>query len=216
MCNFIFGNGCPSNNNCCDRKPKPPVIGIPGPQGPIGPMGPTGPQGIMGPQGPQGVQGATGATGPTGPQGATGATGPQGIQGEPGAQGIANARYVESADGTVDAGAKIPFTVTVATNGTDITYEGSTVTVPTAGVYMVTFGATGTSAGTTFGVNLFMNGAEIANTKIFAVTTAGNLACVSKTILLTIPSNATIQLNNPTDSTLSLTNSSITIALLNT
>ncbi len=205
MCNFIFGNGCPSNNNnCCDRRPKPPVIAIPGPQGPIGPMGATGPQGIMGPQGPQGIQGVTGATGP------------QGIQGEPGTQGIANARYVESADGTVEAGAKIPFTLTIATSGSDITYEGSTVTVPTAGVYLVTYGATGTSSGTTFGVNLFMNGAEVANTKISAVTTAGNLACVSKTILLTIPSNATIQLNNPTDSTLSLTNSSITIALLNT
>lgn len=207
MCNFIFGNGCPgnnNNNNCCDRRPRPTVVGIPGPQGPVGPQGPQGPQGIMGPQGPRGATGATGATG------TTGATGPQGIQ------GIANARYVESTDGTVEAGANIPFTITVATTGTDITYEGNTVTVPTAGVYMVSYGATGTSAGTTFGVTLYMNGTEVANTKISDVTTAGNLACVSKTILLNIPSNATIQLNNPTDSTLSLTNSSITIALLNT
>lgn len=208
MCNFFNGNNncCPTREqNCCPNRRENRIVVIPGPIGPQGPQGPQGERGIMGPQGERGV---------TGPQGATG---PQGTTGPQGPQGIANGLYVETGGVTdVPIGGNYPFTTAVGTTGTNITYTGDTITLPTAGTYLVAYSATSTATATELSVGIFLNDAIVANSTVSESSTEGNTKNVGKTILVYAPSSSTLKLGNQSGAVSSLTNGSITVALLNT
>lgn len=238
MCNFFNGNNncCPTREqNYCPNRRDDRIVVIPGPIGPQGPQGPQGERGIMGPQGPQGERGATGAigpqgqvgatgaTGPQGPIGATGATGPQGPVGATGAtgpqgqQGIANGLYVETGGVTdVPIGGYYPFTTAVGTTGTNITYTGDTITLPTAGTFLVAYSATSTATATELSVGIYLNDAIVANSTVSESSTEGNTKNVGKTVLVYAPAGSTLKLGNQSGAVSSLTNGSITVALLNT
>lgn len=214
MCNFFNGNNncCPTGEqNCCSNRREDRIVVIPGP---MGPQGPQGERGIMGPQGPQGERGATGATGATGPQGPIGATGATGASGP---QGIANGLYVETGGVTdVPVDGYYPFTTAVGTTGTNITYTGDTITLPTAGTYLVAYSATSTATATELSVGIYLNDAIVANSTVSESSTEGNTKNVGKTILVYAPAGSTLKLGNQSGAVSSLTNGNITVALLNT
>lgn len=213
-CNFFGFRPCCENqyytpSNRCLRE-------IPGPVGPRGPMGPAGPMGA------QGATGATGATGtsagfgtPTATATALGAgatptvtvtaNGPNTAKvfsfafGIPAATTTFDALYASGTNETVSTNAIIPITQNTATDSTTLSVSANAVTVADAGVYLVTYGATGTLNSTTagdFSVQLYANGTAIDGeviTDYGATTTAAN---VSKTILYTASAGDTLSIYN--------------------
>ena len=88
-----------------------------------GPTGPTGPAGGPGPTGPTGL---TGSPGPTGPTGGTGPTGPTGPTGSPGPPGANNPK------------AWVSFTYISSTLTIIASYNISSITRSSTGIYVVT------------------------------------------------------------------------------
>jgi BclA C-terminal domain/Collagen triple helix repeat (20 copies) len=128
-----------------------------GPKGPRGLRGVTGKAGAAGPQGIQGDLGATGAIGPAGPKGTTGTTGTAGTNGVSQYAYIYNVSVesvtVES-DVTFDSNGLL-------TSGFTHTVGAAPITVVSAGVYKVTFSASGTE---TSQFALFVNGTLVPGT----------------------------------------------------
>lgn len=181
-----------NNNNCgCNRIIRVPVsqIGqsIQGPTGPVGPIGPqgatgptgptgaTGPQGIQGLQGIQGVQGPIGATGPTGPTGPSGAFDTFGSFYTTGPQTISNA-------------ANIPINSTISSS--NVTLSNNTVTVPTAGTYIVNYGVGVSQAASTEAINLTLNNTAVNGT----ARQISNSSPTNGTVVLSIPAGGTLNL----------------------
>ena len=238
MCSLF---GC--NNNCCNncnvrviRGPIGPTgatgaRGPQGPQGPVGPIGPTGATGATGPIGPQGPIGLTGATGPQGPAGPTGATGPQGpigltgatgpqgpagptgATGPQGPSGINNGVYASANTVVVDSGAIIPLTLNSQTTTSSLGVVDGSVTLPSAGTYLISYAVDGSVTGDVLSVSLYFNDAPIANETITVDSTADTLVAVSKTILYTATEGGTLSLYNTSATPLTVTNGSITALL---
>ena len=240
MC-FLCNNGCNCNRNICNcnrcsqeriilrgpvgpQGPRGPIgpqgatgpqglqgsQGIPGPVGPIGPAGATGATGATGPQGPVGATGATGATGPQGPVGATGATGPQGEQGVPGTN---NAVYAGLSDATdIAQNAIIPLTLVAATDGSTFTVSDGAINLPEAGTYLVSYSVNGSNATGDIATTLYLNGTPVIGETLSEAST-GDIANLSKTILLTTNAPAALSIFNTSAGTATISNASITALL---
>ena len=214
------------------------ATGATGPTGPTGPRGTRGATGATGPQGPQGETGATGATGaaagfgtptaaatalPAGsaPTATVTASGPDTAKvfdfefGIPAATAAAgDAIYASSGAQTAAAAAIIPITQNAATPGTTMTVAANAVHVP-AGTYLVSYGATGTTgANGTFSVQLYQNGAAIANEIITNETANTQEANVSKTIVYTTAAPATLSIHNASTDISTYTDANLTVMKL--
>jgi hypothetical protein len=140
--------------------------GAPGAVGAPGAAGAAGTTGLAGPAGPAGAAGAAGALGPAGPAGtagATGALGPAGPAGAAGANGLAEYGYIYNVSAeTVALEADVTFDSNgVLTAGITHLAGGAGITVVNAGVYKVSFSASGTEPNQ---MALFVNGTPIAGT----------------------------------------------------
>jgi hypothetical protein len=138
-------------------------IGPTGSRGPTGVAGPLGPQGSKGTTGTQGARGVTGLGGTNGARGTTGSRGPTGTAGAAGSGGVTQYAYIYNtsvetvaieADVTLDSNG-------VLTSGFTHTAGLAPITVVGAGVYKVTFSASGTE---TSQFALFVNGTLVPGT----------------------------------------------------
>ena len=227
-CNFGNNNCCNrSYNNSCNnviylRGP----MGATGPQGPRGPIGPqgatggVGPQGPVGPIGPQGPAGATGATGATGPQGPVGPVGPQGPAGATGATGATGPQgpagtndviYASNAGGAVAPSSIIPLTFNTATPTTTMSVSADAVNLAETGTYLISFFANGSIPTGDFTVQLYLNGAPIANEIITLNNPAGEQNAGSKTILVSATAGDTLSIYNTSADTATLTGASLLV-----
>ena len=169
-------------------------------------QGPPGPQGPVGPQGPAGPQGATGVQGPAGPQGEQGPQGPQGPQGEQGPQGPAGtippvyanlfSTNAQTLNSTANYGsAAIPLTLNSTSSSADFTQstDQTSLNVLQPGVYAVNYGViveTGANPADNTCVVVTLNNASIIN----SFTIPQNQDAVSKTFVISLPSNSTLRL----------------------
>ena len=211
-----YGNNAITGNQTNVAGGSIPELGARGPAGPQGPQGAQGPQGTQGAQGPQGVQGPQGAQGPQGTQGA------QGPQGTPGTVlSFADFYALMPPDNAakVGPGTAVAFPRAGAASGTDIVQSnGTTFTLATAGIYLVTFQVSVTEAGQ---LVLTQNGNELAQsvvgratgtsqivgTSLVTASASDSLQVVnpnSASSLLTITPNAGNSLNNPVSAHLTI------------
>ncbi|MBR2384207.1 MAG: hypothetical protein IKA99_01210, partial [Clostridia bacterium] len=151
------------------------------------------------------------------PQGLTGATGPQGPQGPQGPAGTPatfDALYAGvNTTTTVPADTIIPLTQLATTPTTTLSVTNNSVNLPTAGTYLVSYSANGTSADNTLTIQLLQNGTAISTELISSNTTSGNQS-LNKTILLTTTEASTLSLNNASADTATLISSAITVQKL--
>ncbi|MFN7932800.1 MAG: hypothetical protein U0R19_05700 [Bryobacteraceae bacterium] len=186
------------------------VAGATGPAGASGPAGPTGPTGTAGAAGVTGPTGFTGSTGPTGATGATGAigfgvpgaTGPTGVTGPTGATGAAGAGGLSAyggvfdlatiASATVVGGTDVPFSNNGALSGVSHSAGGTTVTVPTAGVYEVSYSISIT-AGIGSAIAIAVNGSVDSSSSVPALVAVGN---ISGQVMLTLAAGDVITMRN--------------------
>lgn len=198
------------------------AIGPQGPAGPVGatgatgatgPQGPTGATGAIGPQGPQGLTGATGATGPQGPQGpagpagATGATGATGPQGPSGTNDIL---YANSGTNSVAADATVPLTQAAATAGTTMSVSANAVNLPEAGIYLVSYFASGSVTTGNLDVSLYLNGTLIPGETI-TITNSTDVSAAGKTVLINAAAAGPLTLHNSSTGTATLTSAALTV-----
>lgn len=175
-------------------------------EGPIGPQGIQGPQGLQGPIGLTGPQGPTGLTGATGPQGPIGLTGPQGPQGPAGPAFNAYLSATATTSAPLVTSAPIPFNRVNLTS--NITIANGTISIPTAGVYLVDWNASITTpaAAGILAVGLFdlTNGDYIntSNTGQTIETTGGTH--LAGTAIINAIAGATYQLRNASNTTVNL------------
>lgn len=195
MCN-LFCNG-----NCrCNCRPN--TVILRGPQGPVGPSGARGPIGPQGPAGATGATGATGAVGPVGPQGPAGATGSSGTN---------DILYATSGAASVGVGAIIPLTLNSSTTGATTSVTNDSVNLPSAGTYLVSYFANGSTTDGAQSVSLYLNGAAISGETVSATTPQGGKSALSKTVLVTTTGASTLSLYNVSAETLTLDSASITV-----
>lgn len=141
--------------------------------------------GITGPIGPRG---ATGPTGPTGPTGATGPTGPTGATGT--FENI-NATIVNTASQDITTGTAVTFGSIVTNNG--MTVANTSITVPSAGTYLVSYGAnSSTSASGSDNIGVAVNGTISTSTRRTLSATQGTagtyvLNLVADDVLTLVP-----------------------------
>lgn len=157
---------------------------------------------LRGPQGPVGPSGARGPIGPQGPVGATGATG---------ASGTNDILYATSGTASVGTGAIIPLTLNASTSGATASVTNGSVNLPSAGTYLVSYFANGSTTDGTQSVSLYLNGAAINGETVSATTSQGGKSALSKTVLLTITGAGTLSLHNSSAETLTLDSASITV-----
>lgn len=194
-----------------------------GPQGPVGPTGATGATGATGPIGPQGPVGATGPQGPVGPTGATGATGPQGPAGPTGATGATgpvgpigpagtnDLIYAGVlADTTVAGDTIIPITLLAQTDGSTMSVSGSSVNLPEAGVYLVSYSVNGSVPTGDLSTSLYLDGTPITG-ETLTVTSAGDSASASKVILVETTGAGSLSIFNTSTETATISNASLTV-----
>lgn len=164
------------------------LIGLTGPQGLQGTIGLTGPQGLQGaigltgPQGPQGLQGLIGLTGPQGPQGLQGViglTGPQGPAGTAGLAAYASVAHLATLlDATVVGGADITFSSNALLSGITHTAGTTTLVVPSAGAYEITYSVSLTAGiGSSFAIaiNGTVNPLSVTNSLIATGQVSGRV-----------------------------------------
>ena len=173
-----------------------------GPQGPAGPAGPTGPAGpqgttgLTGATGPAGPTGSAGPAGPSGPAGPAGPAGPTGAPGPAGTNGLAAFGYVFElatlADATVVGGADVLFSNNGPLLGVTHTAGTTTITVPSAGNYRVSYGISYTS-GIGAAIAVAVNGTVDASTQVNLLTSVGN---VRGAAILTLAAGDVVTLRN--------------------
>ena len=189
-------------------------IGPQGPVGPVGPVGATGATGATGPIGPQGPVGATGPQGPVGPTGATGATGPVGPQGPVGPTGATGANDLiyagVLADTTVAGDTIIPITLIAQTDGSTMSVSGSSVNLPEAGVYLVSYSVNGSVPTGDLSTSLYLDGTPITG-ETLTVTSAGDSASASKVILVETTGAGSLSIFNTSTETATISNASLTV-----
>lgn len=155
-----------------------------------GPIGPRGPQGPRGPIGPQGATGATGATGTS---------------------GTADIIYAgTNASQTVAAGAIIPISLIASTANTTMSVSSNAVNLPSAGTYLVSFFAQGTTETTPMSTALYLNGTAISGETVTVDTTDGENSS-GKTVLITTSGAATLSLYNLSTGSDTLSSATITV-----
>jgi BclA C-terminal domain len=156
------------------------------PRGPLGPAGPEGPQGIPGPPGPPGLQGLQGLQGPPGPPGPAGSGGT-------GLSAFGYSYHVATiANATVVGGADVPFSNNGPLSGVSHTAGTTTLTVPTTGVYRVSY-VVNITAGIGSAPALAVNGTVDSSTAISALVATGN---ISGTALLQLAAGDVLTLRN--------------------
>ncbi len=184
-----------------------------GPQGPQGPVGPTGATGAVGPIGPAGATGATGATGPIGPQGLTGPAGATGAVGPQGPSGTSDIVYAgNNTASTVAAATAIPIALLASTPTATSTVAGDAVTLPEAGVYLVTYSFNGDrdTAGNV-SVSLYQDGTAVAGETLTVNAGANEPVSASKTVLLATDGGSTLSLQNVSDTAVDFSSVSLTV-----
>ncbi|MHB1844180.1 MAG: collagen-like protein [Deltaproteobacteria bacterium] len=171
-----------------------------------GAPGDPGPIGLIGPQGPTGAPGATGSAGPVGPTGAGGPAGPTGPVGATGpaaaalAFGYFYALMPPDNAATVASGAAVEFPRTGATNGISLAASGGGVTLPTIGVYEVSFQVSVSESGQ---LVLGLDGVEQANTVAGRATGTSQIA--NDVLVTTSVANTLLTVRNPAGSSTALT-----------
>lgn len=180
--------------------------GIVGPQGPTGPAGGTGPTGVTGLPGP----GATGPTGPTGAPGAQGPTGPTGagnVTGPTGANGIASLFKSEDFLLQLNIGTPIAFNAQRYPNPIPPDYPiqstPTTITLVSAGKYLVTYTIQGTVSVST-SISLFQNATPVPGSSIALDVTAAAALQESRSVLITAAAGDTLQLIPTVSATVSI------------
>jgi hypothetical protein len=112
-------------------------------------------------RGPQGVQGPQGSPGPAGSQGPKGDTGPQGPPGQRGDPATAQFGSVTNTGATTfSSGAPLTFSRDEAFAGVSIDGNRTTLTLPAAGYWRITVGASVASITGTPTLNLRRDGAD--------------------------------------------------------
>ena len=81
---------------------------------------------------------------------------------------------------------------------------------------MVNYGANGSTQDGNVSISLLLNGAAVPNSTLTDSHVGTGTSTLSKSILIQIPANSTLQMTNAGEETLNLTNASIMVALLNT
>lgn len=197
----------------------------------------------MGPAGPMGAQGATGATGATGAAAGFGtptatatalsagstptvsvtASGPDTAKvfsfefGIPAATTTFDALYANGNSQTVAAGGIIPLTLSAATDGTTMTVSDNAITLADAGIYAISFGATGTLSNTTagnFSIRLYSNGTGLDDEIISNDSTSTATANVSKSILFSAAAGNTISIYSASADEITIASAYITVVKL--
>lgn len=197
----------------------------------------------MGPAGPMGAQGATGATGAAGTAAGFGtptatataleagatptvtvtASGPNTAKvfsfafGIPAATTTYDALYASGAGETVTAGAIIPITQIATTETTTLSVADNAVTLTDAGVYLLTYGGTGTLNTTTagdFSIRLYANGAALAGEIITDNASETTSANVSKTIIYSAAAGDTLSIYNASADEITVAGANITVMKL--
>ena len=184
------------------------VDGATGATGPAGPAGVDGASGPIGPTGPVGLTGADGATGPSGPSGATGPIGPSGTDGAaggtgatgpagPAGSGLGAFGYVYELptliDATVLGGADVPFSNNGPLSGVTHTAGTTTITVPTAGQYRVSWYVNITFGGLGSSFAVAVNGTVDASTNVNSIAPGGE---VSGNSILSLAAGDVLTLRN--------------------
>lgn len=196
------------------------ATGAVGPTGPTGPTGLTGSIGATGPTGPIGATGSVGATGPTGPTGPTGETGPTGAIGPTGPTGpagenaVTTALYLTSATAT-NSEPTFESTAEYPTSQTDITLsENNTQATLTAGSYIIDYGTTAVSTGSTApSISLTVGSNPDSITTRAGV--AGTTSSLNGSYLLNATDTTTVQLTTTQSADITYNNSYLLIRKLN-
>ena len=151
-----------------------------------------------------------GERGPTGPRGPMGVPGPQGAQGVPGTN---NAVYAGLSNATdIAQNAIIPLTLVTATDGSTFTVSDGAINLPEAGTYLVSYSVNGSNATGDIATTLYLNGTPVIGETLSEAST-GDIANLSKTILLTTNAPAALSIFNTSAGTATISNASITALL---
>jgi hypothetical protein len=125
--------------------------------------------------------------------------------------------FFSTAGGTVAANGLLPLSTTDPGTTADLTLAGNTVTIATAGVYLVTYMYTPVStapANSVSPVQLFLNGAAVPGGNIYSNPTppTGNIGSQpgTGTKLIVATAGSTLSLNNSAAGTITLSGAPIT------
>lgn len=175
------------------------VNGLPGTNGSTGPTGGPGPTGSTGATGSAGATGPAGATGSTGsassvpgPTGATGATGPTGT----GSSGLSAYGALTNDQGPIVVvllgGTTLPLPNNQVLSGMTVSGGNTTVTIPSAGDYRMSYCIRVTAA-TLASARLLVNGSSAGPT-VYSPSTSQSVLCRSAIVTVTAGSTVNLQL----------------------
>ncbi|MCQ2386884.1 MAG: hypothetical protein MJ066_00315 [Clostridia bacterium] len=151
--------------------------------------------------------------GPMGPRGPIGPQGPVGPQGPQGAPASFNSVYAgTNATTTVATNSAIPLSLITSTPNNPFVVANNTITLPTAGTYLVSFFSNGYVATGIFDTTLYLNGTALPNETISQANTGGENIAGSKTILVNTSAPATLSLYNTSADTATISSASITVS----